>query len=74
MTSMNNDINRALIAKELAKASAALGKTVASARYIGDAGLAAALTVQHKQIADHITRMNGGPVKLTTKEMLGAFR
>jgi len=61
---------KALLTKELSKASAALQGAFALANQCGNRNLASNLQHQQKAIAGEITALNGGPVKLTAAELL----
>ena len=62
---------RALLTKELNQASAALARAFNLARNHGELDLAASIRKQQKRVADQITKINGGPLKLTGAELLG---
>ncbi len=61
---------RALLTKELSKASAALQHAFALAHRIGKHALARSLHEQQLAVATKITMLNGGPVKMTVSELL----
>jgi len=63
---------KALLTKELSKASAALQHAFALASRSGNFNLASNLRHYQKAIATEITGINGGPVKLTAAELLRA--
>lgn len=62
--------NKALLTKELNQASAALLRAFNIARTHGDLDLAASVRKRQKDVADEITKLNGGPLKLTAAELL----
>lgn len=63
--------HRAMLTKELNQASAALARAFNLARNHGEIDLAASIRKQQKRVADQITQLNGGPLKLTGAELLG---
>jgi len=65
-----NTVEKALLNKELSKASAALQHAFALAANGGDLDLAKSLRTQQREVATRITMLNGGPVKLTGSELL----
>lgn len=67
---MMNNAAKAQITKELSKASAALHNAFALANRDGNLDLAKSIRVQQQQVADNITRLNGGPVKLKAGDLL----
>lgn len=62
---------RAMLTKELNQASAALSRAFNIARSHADLDTAASIRKQQQYIADQITKINGGPLKLTGAELLG---
>jgi len=62
--------DKALLTKELNKASAALQQAFRLARYKGNFDLARSLERQQKTLADEIIKLNGGPVKLKAVDLL----
>ena len=68
------DFQRAEVTKELIRAQDALHSAFQAACKISDLDLAKHLREQRKSIGDTITRINGGPVRLTKPELLEAFR
>jgi hypothetical protein len=67
-------VEKALLTKELSKASTALQHAFAIARASGRRDLANSFQRHQVEIAGQITALNGGPVSLTPPELLGAFR
>lgn len=65
-----NTANKALINRELSKASTALHHAFTLAANNGNLDLAASLRRQQRDVATKITELNGGPVKLTGAELL----
>jgi hypothetical protein len=63
-------IQKALLTKELSKASAALHQAFTLATQCGKFDLSRNLRQQQQAVADEITKLNGGPVKLTGAELL----
>lgn len=63
--------HKAMLTKELNQASAALARAFNIARNHGDLDTAASIRKQQKRVADQITKINGGPLKLTGAELLG---
>ena len=63
-------LQKALLTKELSKASAALQGAFTLASRHGQLDLAKSLRDQQLAVATKITLLNGGPVKLTAAEML----
>jgi hypothetical protein len=61
---------KALLTKELSKASAALQGAFKLASFTGTLDLAKSLREQQRAVAAQITMLNGGPVKLTAAELL----
>ena len=61
---------KALLTKELSKASAALHHAFVLASRSGDLALAKSIRNQQKAVADNIATVNGGPVKLTGIELV----
>ncbi len=62
----------AMLTKELNAAASSLHRAFNIARHHGDVDLAASLRKQQKGVADQITKLNGGPLKLTGAEILGS--
>lgn len=69
-----NTVEKALLTKELSKASAALQHAFALARANGRRDLANSLQRHQVEIASQIIALNGGPVRLTGAELLGSYR
>lgn len=64
-----NSVEKALLTKELSKASAALHNAFTLATRHGSLDLAKSIRVQQQKVADNITTINGGPVKLTAADL-----
>lgn len=65
-----NTAAKAQITKELSKASAALHNAFSLASRDGNLDLAKSIRVQQQQVADNITTLNGGPVRLKAVDLL----
>ena len=65
---------RAEVTKQLIRAQDALQNASQVAASNGDLDFAKSLREQRKQIGSQITKVNGGPMKVTGSELLGAFR
>lgn len=68
------DMQRAEMTKELIRAQDALHRAFQVACEVGDIDLAADLRKQRVTVGERITQVNGGPVKMSRAEMVGAFR
>lgn len=68
------DTARAEVTKELIRAQDALQNAFQVACRNNDLDLAKELREQRKALGAKITRVNGGPVKVSKTELLGAFR
>lgn len=65
-----NATHKALLSRELAKASTALHNAHTLAVSGGDMDLAATLLKKQMFVAKKITELNGGPVRVTGAELL----
>lgn len=68
------DVKRAEMTKELIRAQDALHNAFQMACQVNDLDLAADLRQRHKAIGETITRVNGGPVRMSGSELLASFR
>lgn len=68
------DTQRAEVTKELIRAQDALHNAFQVACQAGNLDLAADLRKRRRAIGETITNVNGGPVKVSKTELLGAFR
>lgn len=68
------DIAKAELTKDLIRAQDALQSAFKVACRVGDLDLANDLRKRRLSLADTITKVNGGPVKISGSELLGAFR
>lgn len=68
------DVQRAQLTKELIHAQDAAHSAFQEACKVGNLDVANAMRKCRKQIGEAITAANGGPVKLSKAELLGAFR
>lgn len=68
------DVQRAEMTKELVRAQDALHRAFQVACEAGDVDLAADLRKKRVALGEQITAVNGGPVKMSKVELLGAFR
>lgn len=68
------DVQRAEVTKELIRAQDAIHGAFQVACRAGNLDLAADLRKRRVALGDAITQVNGGPVKLTKAELLGALR
>lgn len=68
------DVKRAEMTKELVRAQDSLHRAFQVACEVGDLDLAADLRKKRVEVGEKITRINGGPVKLSKTELFGAFR
>lgn len=64
-----NTVEKALVTRDLSKASAALKNAFAVAANSGNLDLAKQLREQQKALAEQITTLNGGPIKLTATDL-----
>lgn len=67
-------VERSTITKDLIRAQDAIQLAFQTAVAAGNLDLAAFLRKQRQQIGDTITKVNGGPLKISKTELLGAFR
>lgn len=65
-----NAQKKALLTRELSKASTALHNAHVLAVHGNDLDLAAELLKEQRYVAGKITKLNGGPVKVTGAELL----
>lgn len=63
---------KALLSKELVKASASLQRAFLVATNANRIDLARRIRTQQVNLAEEITRLNGGPVKLTGADLLSS--
>jgi len=68
------DVQKAIVTKELIRAQDALQHAIHVARQAGSADIAADLSLRRRGLGEAITQVNGGPVKMSAAELIGAFR